>query len=137
MKAFHYADIQITLRPNSRYPLKKFDLLKSGVVESGLIAPQNLIASPPASEDLLALAHTQEYISAVRDNGLNEAALREMGFLWSRALYERGRRIVGCTLQAAAESLHTGIAFVLGGGAHHSHAGYGKGFCVFSDNVRL
>lgn len=133
MEIFHYADIQITLRRNSRYPLRKFALLKEGVISSGLVQPQDLHRGSAVGSEVLSLGHNRDYIEAVRTGTLSEHALREMGFCWSPALYERGRRIVGSTLDAAQSALRDGVSCVLGGGAHHSHYNGGRGFCVFND----
>ena len=56
-----------------------------------------------------------------------------MGFCWSESLYVRGATIVGCTLAALAAAQESAISFVLGGGAHHSFRGKGRGFCIFND----
>ena len=88
----------------------------------------------PASDGELALAHTPDYIAAVRDGALTPAQQREIGFPWSPAMAERARRSVGATIQACRSALAgEGVAANLAGGTHHAYADKGGGFCVFND----
>ena len=133
MKIFHYANISIPLKPNSRYPLDKFHQLKEGVIEAGLAQNGNLVEGQSVSEEILMLAHSKDYVQGMKSGDVSDKQMREMGFHWSEALNERGSRIVGCTLGATQSALQDGISVVLGGGAHHARKYGGRGFCVFND----
>ena len=133
MRAFHYADYALDLRPGSRYPLKKFSLLVDGVLKDRRLGEYQVVRGMPADRNLLALAHTSEYINRIEFGPLEEAASREMGFLWSPALFLRGSAIVGCSVAAAHEALTSGLGVVLGGGAHHAFSDRGRGYCIFND----
>ncbi|MCB0318717.1 MAG: hypothetical protein KDD56_08160, partial [Bdellovibrionales bacterium] len=127
MKIFHYANIPIPLRPNSKYPLEKFSLLKQGVLQNRLVSPEDLIEGLSVDKSILMLAHTKNYIENMASGNVTEKQMREMGFPWSEALNERGSRIVGCTLGATQAALDDGISIVLGGGAHHARKDGGRG----------
>ena len=132
-KIFHYANIPIKLKPNSKYPLDKFSQLKEGVLRKALVVPSNLIEGLPVDKSLLMLAHSREYVNGMESGSISDKQMREMGFPWSEALNERGSRIVGCTLGATQAALEDRISVVLGGGAHHARTDGGRGFCVFND----
>jgi acetoin utilization deacetylase AcuC-like enzyme len=83
----------------------------------------------------LLLAHTHDWVRRARSGELTGVELRELGLPWSRALYERGRRSVGATLEAAEAALADGSGANLGGGTHHAFPAVGRGFCVFNDVV--
>lgn len=131
--AFHYADFPLLLRPKSRYPLSKFSLLRDAVLRQGLLPSSQVFVAPDPGEHELLLAHSKAYIESVKSGSLSLAAQREIGFLWSDSMWIRGKRIVGAMLANIDSALSYGCAFSLGGGAHHSHREYGKGFCIFND----
>jgi acetoin utilization deacetylase AcuC-like enzyme len=135
LTAWSYADFPIVLRPHVQYRMQKFPLLRAGVIERGLLPRENVHVAPEIDPAVLELAHTPGYIAAIRDGTLTTAAVREMGFDWSPGLYVRGCRIVGSALAAGGAALRCGAGIVLGGGAHHSFADRGRGFCIFNDIV--
>jgi acetoin utilization deacetylase AcuC-like enzyme len=94
-----------------------------------------LAAAEPASDGELALVHTPEYIQAVVQGRLSDAAQKEIGFPWTPAMVERSRRSSGATVMAARAALfgREGVSANLAGGTHHAYADKGSGFCVFND----
>ena len=90
-----------TLPAGHRFPMGKYELLRKRLVAE---LPQlQLALADAASDGELALVHTPDYIEAVMQGGLSEAAQREIGFPWSEGMVERARRSVGATLSAAQE----------------------------------
>ena len=89
--------------------------------------------APPADDDLLMLAHSAQWVAAVRDGQLTASQQQAIGFPWSPAMVERSRRSVGATVAALRVALADGAAVNLAGGTHHAHADEGSGFCVFND----
>jgi acetoin utilization deacetylase AcuC-like enzyme len=120
--------------------MAKYARLRARLVDE---LPQlRLQAAPAASDGELALAHSPDYIEAVKTGSLPPAAQREIGFPWSQQMVERSRRSVGATVAAArlalglgggAETRLEGLAANLAGGTHHASANKGAGFCVFND----
>ena len=120
-----------TLPAGHRFPMGKYELLRKRLVAE---LPQlQLALADAASDGELALVHTPDYIEAVMQGGLSEAAQREIGFPWSEGMVERARRSVGATLSAARTAMKVGVAANLAGGTHHAYADKGSGFCVFND----
>ena len=56
--------------------------------------------------------------------------LRPLTHLLERTLYS-----IGGDYQCGRVALETGFCFYFGGGAHHAHPDYGKGFCLLNDIV--
>jgi len=132
MLAFYADHFVLPLPEGHRFPMQKYALLRE---QLQLQLPDiDFRQALAASDDELALVHTQGYIDAVTQGGLSSAQQREIGFPWSLQMAERARRSVGATLQAARAALGGGfIAASLAGGTHHAYADKGGGFCVFND----
>ena len=88
-----------------------------------------------ATREELVLAHTAGWVDRTARGDLTRQEVRDLGLPWSPALFERGRRSVGATLEAADAALADGAGANLGGGTHHAFANAGRGFCVFNDVV--
>jgi len=120
----------LPLPADHRFPMAKYALLRRRVAA----VAADLLAEPEAATPAqLALAHDPRYVSAVMAGTLSEAALRRIGFPWSKAMVERSRRSVGATIGACRSALAGGCGINLAGGTHHAHRGFGQGFCVFND----
>ncbi len=131
MLAFHYDHLTLPLPPGHRFPQSKYQMLRERVErEPGRM---RLRVAEPADPGTLALAHTPDYIDAVMNGTLSDAAQREIGFPWAPGLPRRSLSSVGATIAAARAALEEGVAASLAGGTHHAYADKGSGFCVFND----
>ena len=131
MKAFNSDHFVLPLPEGHRFPMAKYSLLRQGVAQE-LNAVQ-MLEAPAATEGELALAHTPDYVQAVKLGTLSPEALREIGFPWTPAMAERSVRSAGASIAAGRVALKEGIAGNLAGGTHHASANQGGGFCVFND----
>ena len=82
-------------------------------------------------------SHNAEYCRMFLENKLSDKAMQRIGIAWSQSLVDRVLNVTGSTAKAAkmivkASDGPIGIAIV-GGGAHHAHADFGSGYCVFND----
>src|SRR5919108_3908067 len=110
------------------------DLLRAVGAEPGL-APE------PASDDDLLLAHTAEYIAAVRrlsvdPYGPPEAGIGPGGDNPSFAgMHEAGAMVAGGSMRAMEAILRGDVehAFHPGGGLHHAMRDRASGFCIYND----
>lgn len=133
MRAFYSDQFILPLPAGHRFPMAKYRLLRDRLA---LEVPEVLLAAAePASDGELALVHSPEYIQAVVQGKLSEAAQKEIGFPWTPAMVERSRRSAGATVMAARMALFggEGVSANLAGGTHHAYADKGSGFCVFND----
>lgn len=113
--------------------MSKYRLLRESLLAEGVLAAEELVEPPAATDEDLEAAHDPAYVASVRTGTLSREAMRRIGFPWSEELVERARRSVGGTLAACREALASGCAANLAGGTHHGFAGRGEGFCVFND----
>jgi acetoin utilization deacetylase AcuC-like enzyme len=131
---FFYCDrFNFFLPPGHRFPITKYALLRESIEQAGLVAPEDLIESEPATDEQILRVHTAEYLQKLKDGTLTDKEQRRLGLPWSLALLERSRRSVGGTLASAKAALAEGLAMNLAGGTHHAYPEHGEGFCVFND----
>ncbi len=133
MRVFRSDCFEFPLPRGHTFPLEKYSLLRRRVVESGLIAPDNLIVSPAASGEELERVHHPQYVRRVKDGRLAPDEIRRIGLPWSTELVERSRRSCGGTIAACRAALADGCSVNLAGGTHHASAGWGAGYCVWND----
>jgi acetoin utilization deacetylase AcuC-like enzyme len=145
------------------FPTRKYSLVYARLVESRAIVAAETVEPAPASWDDLALVHTSEYLSRMREGALTAEDVAELELPWSSEIVLAFRLMVGGTVEAARrvtgrpEGLHyTGrpdqtsshadhasrgadlqvrstVAVHLGGGLHHAFPNHGEGFCPFND----
>ena len=126
----HYT---LPLPEEHRFPMSKYRMLRDYLILNNIITEQQLHESPLATEDLLQLAHTDQYITAMKTGDVDLQIIKRIGFPWSFELYQRSCATVGGALQSAKSALKNQIAGNLAGGTHHAHADRGEGYCVFND----
>jgi len=114
------------------FPTEKYRLVREALEATGDLAGADVLEPPPATRELLALAHDAEYLDDLE-------ALR-----WTpRTMYSElplDRWIIEAfalgasgTALAAREALERGVAAHVGGGLHHAYAGHAEGFCYLND----
>ena len=129
----HHPAYVAPLPRQHRFPMPKFGRLFAYLRESGLVAPEQVVAPEPAPRGWLELAHAPGYVSAVLEGRLDPEAERRLGLPMSEALALRGRCATAGTVLAARLALEHGLACNTAGGSHHAHREFGSGFCVFND----
>lgn len=133
MKVFYSDHHTFPVPPDHRFPVEKFALLHSSLLDQGVLTANDLIPSPPARHDQIIRAHTADYFNAVIGGTLDERILRQIGLPWSPDLVTRALASLGGTLAAAGTALEEGFSGNLGGGTHHARAAEGMGYCIFND----
>lgn len=133
MKLFYSDSFVLPLPEGHRFPMEKYERLRSRVMKAGLVDPEDLRVPEPATDEQLQQVHEPDYVRRVQDGSLSRDEIRRMGFPWSPALAERSRRSVGGTLEAARSAREEGVSANLSGGTHHAFPNRGEGFCVFND----
>jgi acetoin utilization deacetylase AcuC-like enzyme len=135
MQAFYSDQFVLPLPAGHRFPMAKYRVLRDRLQAE--MPHIQLRVAEPATDGELALVHTPDYIQAVAQGRLSEAAQKDIGFPWSPEMVARSRRSAGATIMAARAALFggQGIAANLAGGTHHAYADHGSGFCVFNDSA--
>jgi acetoin utilization deacetylase AcuC-like enzyme len=111
--------------------MSKYRLLREQVAAE---LPGLLLQEPePATDGVLALAHTPDWIERLTLGRLSAIEQRAIGFPWSPQMVERSRRSVGATIAACRSAFADGASTNLAGGTHHAGPDRGEGFCCFND----
>src|SRR5690348_1902555 len=110
-------------------PIRKFGLVCEEIQKK---YPDAVIEEPAAvTDDDLLLAHTREYIEAIKTGQPKDLA-ESQKFPWSPQLAQAVRYTNGGCIAALYKALEKGISGNLASGFHHSHADHGEGFCTFN-----
>jgi acetoin utilization deacetylase AcuC-like enzyme len=120
-------DIGAHVFPTAKYRLVRRRLLEQGVADDAFVEPE------PATDEVLALVHTRDYLRKVAANDFSLAERARLEVPMFEALAAAMRLCCGGTLLAARRALGDGAAAHLGGGFHHAFAGHGEGFCLLND----
>jgi len=131
VRAF-YSDLFVLPLPDGhRFPMAKYRLLRERIASEldGIV----LEVPEAATDGVLALAHTPDWIERLSLGRLTALEQRAIGFPWSAAMVERSRRSVGATIAACRAALEDGAAVNLAGGTHHAGPDRGEGFCCLND----
>jgi acetoin utilization deacetylase AcuC-like enzyme len=143
------------------FPTEKYRLIHARLLETGVVRPSDIVEPAPASWDDLALVHTREYLSKMRDGTMSPEDVTELELPWSAEMVDGFRLMTGGTIQAAllacglptddrtqssqsaqnetdnisANSAVSAFNIVchVGGGLHHAFPNHGEGFCPFND----
>ena len=125
VKAF-YSDLFVLPLPDGhRFPMAKYRLLRERVARD--LPDVDLQVPEAATDGVLALAHTPDWIERLSLGRLTPPEQRAIGFPWSQAMVERSRRSVGATIAACRAALDEGAAVNLAGGTHHAGPDRGEG----------
>jgi acetoin utilization deacetylase AcuC-like enzyme len=125
------------------FPTLKYRMVHARLLETGVVHPADVIEPSPASWHDLALVHTTEYLTKMRDGTLSPDDIMQLELPWSEEMVEGFRTMVGGTVLAARiaggldefrmPNAEFRMACHLGGGLHHAFRNHGEGFCPFND----
>ena len=134
MLLFYTDQYELPLPPEHKFPMRKYRMVRELIQREANGMPLKLRAAPLGSPDDVRLAHDPEYVAAVLNGTLDAAAIRRIGFPWSRQMVDRTLASAGATLAATQQALEGKTwAGTLSGGTHHAFRSEGSGFCVFND----
>jgi acetoin utilization protein AcuC len=105
-----------------------------------------ILQAQPATDEILQLIHTKDYIEAIRGASEGKTSYQALGYVSEDNLnpltgripsgIERAARVIvgvsvkACDLVAEGRS---GKAIGIGGGMHHAKPSFGEGFCFYND----
>lgn len=131
----YHPEYVIALPEEHAFPMRKYSYLHAMLTTEGLLGTWNEHRPSEVSWDVLALAHDQRYLAALRDGTLSRDEQRRIGMNWSPQLVRRARLAVQGTIDAARAALRvpTRLAANLAGGTHHAMRDVGEGYCTLND----
>ncbi|WP_316814868.1 histone deacetylase [Pedobacter nyackensis] len=118
-----------------RFPMVKYELIPAQLLHEGVITEHNLFTPALLDEDVVLLAHQQDYWDQLKQLTLPAKEQRRIGFPLNEQLVEREIRIAQGTVDGALFALEYGIAFNIAGGTHHAGSNWGEGFCLLNDQA--
>ena len=133
MRCSFHPDYTIPLPEGHTFPMEKYRALYRILKAQGLLSDDGVVMPEEADWTDLALVHTPEYLSMLRDGTMDPKTARKLGFPWSPAVLRRARLAVQGTINAVMMALQDGCAANLAGGTHHAFPDRGEGFCLLHD----
>jgi acetoin utilization deacetylase AcuC-like enzyme len=125
------------------FPTAKYSLVHARVLAAGVIQSSDCVEPDTASWSDLALVHTDEYLTKMRDGAMRPEDVAQLEIPWSPEMVEAFRLMTGGTIQAALiacgldefriQNSEFRISCHIGGGLHHAFPNHGEGFCPFND----
>lgn len=133
MRSSFHPDYTIPLPDGHTFPMEKYRELHRLLLAQGLLSETEVVEPLEADWVDLALVHTPEYLTMLREGTMDAKTARKLGFPWSPAVLRRARLAVQGTINAAMMALQDGHAANLAGGTHHAFPDRGEGFCLLHD----
>ena len=116
------------------FPTDKYRLVRARLLETDVVRTSDVLEPQPASWEDLALVHTAEYLTGLRDGTLPDERMLQLELPWSQEMVDGFRTMAGGTILAARRALaDRSIVAHIGGGLHHAFPEHGEGFCPFND----
>jgi len=128
---FHHADYVAALPGGHSFPMSKYALLLTALVEAGQQVV--VIGAPPAPAEWAAAVHDPDYVAAVVAARVDALRERRIGFPVTPEVARRTLAVAGGTYAAAIHALAHGFAANGAGGSHHALPDGGAGYCVTND----
>jgi acetoin utilization deacetylase AcuC-like enzyme len=122
------ADIGVHVFPTRKYRAA-YDLL----VQAGTISPSDILRPEPASDEQVALVHTEQYLRKIRESAFSWQDVMMLEVPFSQELREAMWLCTGGSILTGRLALEHGLAVHLGGGFHHAFPDHGEGFCLIND----
>jgi acetoin utilization deacetylase AcuC-like enzyme len=84
MDVYYTGEFVLPLPAGHRFPMAKYHMLRDRLVAE--YVGIELKTASPATDGMLALAHTPEYIRELTSGSISAPAMREIGFPWTEVL---------------------------------------------------
>jgi len=114
------------------FPTAKFQLVLDRLVDAGLVRREDVLEPELPGRDLLARAHTAEYLDDLDELRWTHRTMPSELPL-TREIVTAYQLAAQGTALGARLALERGMAVHLGGGFHHAYADRAEGFCYLND----
>jgi len=115
------------------FPTAKYRHVRSRLVADGSVAETDFVVPNPATDDDVALVHTDQYLEKMKSGRFSTREILTLEVPFSEALRASMWLCAGGTMLTGHLALERGIAVHLGGGFHHAFPDHGEGFCLIND----
>lgn len=132
--SFYYSDnYEVDLGENHRFPIEKYRALRDKLISDGIIMASQFIPAKLAPENLLKIAHSNDYIEQTLSYSLDSKRARRIGLPVNEAMVNRARASVDAFFNTSLSAIKDGFSATISGGTHHAQYNQGGGFCFFND----
>ncbi len=131
--AFVYHDLYDLQFGDHVFPTVKYKLVRQLLIDKGILNPDEVFTPEPASDEDVALVHTEEWIRKLKFGTITYADIMRLEIPYSQQVVRAFWLAAGGTILAARLALERGIGFNIGGGFHHAFPNHGEGFCAIHD----
>ena len=132
MKIVYSPAYEVDLGPHV-FPTTKYRFTKESLLKEKCFNENDFVLPQRASEEELALCHSEEYINKVRNVSLSLHEIQKLEIPLTGEISNASFLCAGGTILACRHALDKGVGLHNGGGFHHAFEAHGEGFCVFND----
>jgi acetoin utilization deacetylase AcuC-like enzyme len=120
----------LSLPPNHRFPMSKYEILPEGTISNS-----NIFCPGPIEEKWILSTHQSAHWEKLKSLSLTPHEQRRTGFPLSNELVDREMIICNGTIECTEYALEFGVAMNIAGGTHHAFTYKGEGFCLLNDQA--
>ena len=128
-----YSDAYFLPMGEHVFPAEKYRLIHEQLLRTGVAAPDDFLAPPPARDADILLAHTPAWVTKLRNGTISPREELMLEVPYSAALVRAFWLAAGGSILAAQCALRDRVGISIGGGFHHAFADHGEGFCMIND----
>jgi len=115
------------------FPTVKYRLIHKKLIAEGILGEKDFTQPVLATDEDVLLAHTEGYLSKLKEGKLAREEILTLELPYSKALVESSLLCCGGTILACRDAIENKVGIHLGGGFHHAFPDHGEGFCVLND----
>ena len=127
----NHEDYFAKIGDDHKFPINKFSELANYLIKKKVV--KKFHKPYPCSSETLKFAHSEKYISDIKNKTLDKDGVKKIGFPLVDSVVKRSLVATGGTVLASKLAINYGISCNTAGGSHHANYYGGAGYCVFND----
>ena len=127
----NHEDYFAKIGDDHKFPINKFGELANYLIQNKIV--KKFHKPYACSFETLSYAHSENYISNIKNKTLNKEGVKKIGFPLIDSVVQRSLIATGGTVLASKLAINYGISCNTAGGSHHANYDSGAGYCVFND----
>ena len=131
LPVINHEDYFAKIGDDHKFPINKFGQLAKYLIHNKIV--KNFYKPYACSFETLTYAHSENYISNIKNKTLDKDGIRKIGFPLIDSVVQRSLVATGGTVLASKLAINYGISCNTAGGSHHANYDGGAGYCVFND----
>ena len=127
----NHKDYFAKIGDDHKFPINKFAELAKYLLNKKIV--KNFHEPYSCSNETLKKAHSEIYITQIKNKTLGKDGVRKIGFPLTESVVQRSLVATGGTVLASKLAIKNGLSCNTAGGSHHANFNEGAGYCVFND----